>query len=272
MASTVAEDRLHGQRQRQNRAMRFHLRRWGRDRKDRPTLADEDDGWIGAARRPFSDYSVGSLVPIVFDRYARVLHPAWSAPDAPVRWDAVARWSGRTIHALAQWELVSRPLGEARPGCPFVQEPSTGGLPPQQLGLLCEVLATATSTPDRCFIGVWEGYGWRDWADLPAASELRLDQRTFLVHRGSIETAGRIGWQGRTGGFVAEAPTLMWPADRAWLVASDPDLDSTYIGDSEDLIAALLAEPSLEAWPVNPADRVSIDSDAINGMQCSPRL
>jgi hypothetical protein len=182
----------------------------------------------------------------------------------PVRWDAVARWSGRTIHALAQWELLSRPLGGAGPGCPFVQEPNTGGLPPQQLGLLCEVLAAATSAPERCLIGLWEGYGWLPWADLAAASELRLDQRTFLVNRGPIESAARIGWRDPAGSFTPEPPTLMWPADRAWFVASDTDLDATYVGGSEDLIAALLAEPGLEAEPVSPADRVSIDSDAIN--------
>lgn len=246
--------------------MRFHLRRRAPDRRQRPTLGDDIAGWIGAGRRQFSDYSVGSLGPVIFDGYARLLHPAWAGPGNPVRWDIVARWSGWTIHGLAQWELVSLPIGEAAPGCPFAQQPDTGSLPPPQFGTLCEVLTAHTSTPDRCFTGVWEGYGWLDMAEPSPALELRLDQRTFVVQQGPIETARRIGWRNWDGSFIAERPTLIWPADRAWFVASDVDLDSTYVGGSNDLIAALLAEPGLEVWPANSADRISIDSDSINGM------
>jgi hypothetical protein len=128
------------------------------------------------------------------------------------------------------------------------------------------VLAAHTTTPDRCFIGEWEGYGWPEMADSSSVSELRLDQRTFLVHQGSIRTAGRIGWRDQGGGFVREPPTLIWPADRAWFVAGDVDLDSSYIGGRGNLIAALLAEPDLEVWPVHATDRVTFDSDSINGM------
>jgi hypothetical protein len=150
--------------------MRFHLRNSGSHPTQRPALDDDAAGWIRVHRRPFHDFAVGSLVPVVFERYVRILHPARAGLEAPVRWDAVAAWSGRTIHALAQWELLSRPLGEARPGCPFGQPPADGGLPPEQLVELMNVLAAHTSTPDSCFIGVWEGYGWLDWAEPPPGS------------------------------------------------------------------------------------------------------
>lgn len=132
---------------------------------------------------------------------------------------------------------------------PRVRSPSRPGsaLPPHLLATLCNLLATTTSTPDRCRFATWEGYGWQAWADPPPTSRLRLDQRTFLVHEGPIETAGQIGWRSSEGIFTAHPPTLIWPADRAWFVAGDVDLDSTYVGGSEDLIAALLAEPDLEA-------------------------
>ncbi len=244
--------------------MRSRLRRTEPDRRQQPALGDAVASWIAAGRRSFYDYSVGSHVPAVFERYARVLHPAWAALDTPVRWDAVARWSGRTIHANAQWEFLSRPSGEAALGCPFVDDPYTGGLPAPQLGMLCDLLSPCTSTPDRCFIGMWDGYGWLDAADPPPASELRLDQRTFLVLQGPIETARRIGWRHPDGGFVREPPTLLWPADRAWFVASDTDLDSTYVGGSAGLVTALITHPGLEAWSVDATDRVSIDSDSVN--------
>jgi hypothetical protein len=232
---------------------------------ERPLVNDEDAGWIGHARRPFDAYAVGSLVPVVFEQYARVLHPAWAGPDAPVQWNAVAAWSGRTLHALAQWDFVSRPLGEIRAPRPFVQPPRPGGLPPHELERLCSVLAACTSTADRCFLGIWEGYGGLPLSEWASGSELRLDQRTFLVTEGPISTATRVDRRD-PGALLPEPPTLMWPADRAWFVASDVDLDSTYVGGSEDLIAAVLAEPGLEAWPANSTDRVSIDSDSINAM------
>jgi hypothetical protein len=226
-------------------------------------------GWIAGGRRPFADYAVGSLVPVLFERYARILHPAWASADVAVRWDAVARWSGRTIHALVQWEPLAVPAAEAG-AAPFSRPPQTGGLPPRQLAALCERLARATTTPERCFIGIWEGYGWHDLADLGELAELRLDQRTFLVTEGPISLAARLAWGLPGGRPTPVAPTILWPADHAWFVASDPDLDSTYVGGSGLLVDELLADAALEAWPVEPTDRVTFDSDLLNGI--GPRL
>jgi hypothetical protein len=111
---------------------------------------------------------------------------------------------------------------------------------------------------------VWEGYGWladSEWSGAPA---LVLDRRTFLVRSGPIGLALAVGPQGPGGPFVAAPPTLLRPADRAWFVASDPDLDSTYVGGSDVLIESLLELPELEAWAVEADDLVAIGSDAIN--------
>jgi len=47
-------------------------------------------------------------------------------------------------------------------------------------------------------------------------------------------------------------------------VASEIDLDSTFIGGSTELINELLADSRLEAWPASPADPVTADSDVLN--------
>jgi hypothetical protein len=243
--------------------MRFHLRRSRPDRPGRPLLDAEDAAWIGQARFPFDSYAVGSLVPVVFERYVRVLHPAWAGPDARVRWSDVAAWSGRTVHGLAQWEFLVRPLGDVLGPGPFIEPPREGGLPPRELQAVCRLLAAHTTTPSRCFFGVWDGYGGLTFPEGVRVSELRLDQRAFLVTEGpigAIETIERRP----PGGRFPEPPTLIWPADRAWFLASDVDLDSTYIGGCEQLIAAVRAELSLETWPANPTDGVSITSDSIN--------
>jgi hypothetical protein len=47
---------------------------------------------------------------------------------------------------------------------------------------------------------------------------------------------------------------LFWPTDRSWCVATEVDFDSTLVGGDADLIAAILAEPDLETWAVEPDD------------------
>jgi hypothetical protein len=93
---------------------------------------------------------------------------------------------------------------------------------------------------------------------------LDLEQRSFYVRRGPISITIEVGRRQDSHASRSEPPTLMWPADRAWFVASDTDLDSTYVGGSGALIAALLARPDLEVWPVTAADDVSIGSDHLN--------
>jgi hypothetical protein len=50
-------------------------------------------------------------------------------------------------------------------------------------------------------------------------------------------------------------PQLWWPDDRAWCVATDIDLDSTFVGATEEGVASLLAEPRLEVVPAAIDDR-----------------
>ena len=249
-----------------NGAMGFHLRQ-AKAEDLRPRLTEHVTGWIGAHRRPFHDHTVGSLVPVAFERYARVLHPAWAPPvagmAAPVRWDSVATWSSRTAHALAQWECLSVPAAMVVQPPPFAAPPDTGGLPPASLAALCTVLASHTGTPEDCFIAVWDGYGWpvAGWA---GPDVLDLENRSFHVRRGPLALALKIGWQVQPGPLRVEPPTLIWPADRAWFVAADTDLDSTYLGGSAALVRAVITHPDLESWPVGTSDDISAASDSIN--------
>jgi hypothetical protein len=229
-------------------------------------LTPADVDWIAAHRRPFDDFSVGSLVPVVFEAYARILHPAWASSDEEVptvRWDTVASWSGRTIHALAQWESLATPVAGSAAVAPFVTPPYGDGLPAEGLAMLCDLLAAHTRTPEDCFIGVWSGYGWpvEAWT---GPDVLDLENRSYLVRRGPLALALQVGQPPLAYRYWLEPPNLLWPADRAWFVASDTDLDSTYLGGSGALIDALLAHPSLEAWPVVATDRITSDSDHIN--------
>jgi len=224
---------------------------------------DSDSSWIQGGVLPFNAHAVGSLIPVVFESYGRILHPAWAHTGAAVRWESVAAWSAGTTHALAQFDSLARPKAGTIGPPPFEQRPHAGALPRAVLGALCELLAAHTTTPDTCFVGVWEGYGWLEPGRFRTL-RLQLPERTHLVFRAPLEAAADVGWTGFDGSFVRAAPSIIWPADRVWFVSTDVDQDSTFVGGSRGLLEALVADRRLEVWPVAPTDPITWDSDSIN--------
>ena len=100
---------------------------------------------------------------------------------------------------------------------------------------------------------------------------LELPQREYVLLTADVrefadpawtETAG-LGW---AGGFGGPTPNLLWPADRAWLLASEIDFDSTLIGGSQTLIDAVVADPALESAEVGPETDLTWQGDALNPM------
>lgn len=63
----------------------------------------------------------------------------------------------------------------------------------------------------------------------------------------------------------AFSPSILWPEDRAWVLVSEIDFDSTIVAGSTELVAALCADPGLEAMPVPEGARLTWDSDEVNG-------
>ena len=161
------------------------------------------------------------------------------------------------MHSLAQWDWISQPLDKERGQVPFTQPPRMGALPISQLSRLRELLAQSTGTPDLCYSGYWDGFGWVPYSDLAEAPALVLDQRTYLIRPCSLNTPDEAIWRVPGTDPRSEPPTVVWPSDRNWFVASDPDLDSTLVGGSAALVAAILDDPALEAWPVAANDATS---------------
>ncbi len=233
--------------------------------------------WVEDGIGAFDD-GVGSLIPDRFDRYARILHPAGVGdPPADVPWSAVAAWAGREMHSLAQFEAISSPRVAGNDPPPWSRRPAEGEPPPGLLRALCEVLARHTSTR-KCWLCLWEGYGWIGGSPGPEVSPVKLPQRAYLLFEGSLDSVSEMGWRlgeslavehpgpgSDPSQFEPQPPNLFWPDDRAWFVASEIDLDSTYIGGSADLVADLLEDPRLETWPVNRNDQIDLRSDQING-------
>ena len=53
------------------------------------------------------------------------------------------------------------------------------------------------------------------------------------------------------------APRLWWPDDRAWFVATETDLASTYLGGARALIDRLMNDPQLETVEASLMDSLS---------------
>ena len=217
-----------------------------------------------------------------YEAYARLMHPARNASGESVRWSAVVDWSGRVYHALMSFEGISRPVDRHGVGPPpWDDDPEHGSMAEEQATELSGFLARYTATPDECYFGVWDGYGQYSGgtamltsdgsggrlgtpSDIRRARRLRGVGRDYLLYQGRLANIMRFFTN-----FLSEPPNIWWPSDRAWFVATDIDLDSTYIGASRECISALLDHPELEAVPAEPGASVAMTADTINSIDRS---
>jgi hypothetical protein len=275
-----------------------------------PAQSAEGAQWVVERLTTFGR-SVLSVVPSGFDAYARVFHPAsrvtyteaaGAVPFAvPLRWAEVAALTGRTAHRAMQWPSL---MGEHPPLDDYtelkardvvIRTPEEGCLPLEVAQALWPLLEPHTSTRDRCFFAVWEGFG-----DLPRtvleAPAFRLPDRTFHLFVGPLGAAEKTFCaddpdKAMSAGVIVahdpeveraeavraalaawraafkpryQSPNLWWPADRAWCVATEIDLNTTYVAGARALIGALLACEGLEVYQVEPTDGVTYDSDPLN--------
>jgi hypothetical protein len=120
------------------------------------------------------------------------------------------------------------------------------GAPPASLAaVLVTHLEPATSTPDRCWMAVWHGWGGLDGVldDIPT---LELPGRRYALFHGAVRAVAA-GVLRRPSGGDALLPSLWWPEDRSWCVASDVDGVVTLVGGLDECITTVLASAELEA-------------------------
>ncbi len=245
--------------------------------------------WIRPLLEPFERAAVTSVVPRGFEAYARVLHPlsadeegddsaggkptgrehcagketeAAGCEAAPVRWREVAAWSGAALTPRAQFHDIALP--EHTPPGPAPWDgsgPEEGTLSEPDATALVEILRAYTGTPEECWFCLWDGHGWdtavtSDGCAVtdPVPAAVRAGPRVELPHREYLLYAGRVE---EALAFVPEqrqTANLWWPRDRSWCVATEIDLQWTYVAGSRTLIDHLVADPRLEAQPVEPSD------------------
>ncbi|MGB9377218.1 MAG: hypothetical protein WCB04_06855 [Mycobacteriales bacterium] len=151
---------------------------------------------------------------------------------------------------------------------------------------LCGTLSRHTLTPQDCYFALWEGWGWirgghahvrftdNDGPGEPMPSvftpaeleapRLRLPYRNYVVLRGPLSAmTALVQWDGPKVWWTP-SPSLFWPADRSWCVATEIDFDSTLVGGSDAAVADVLNNPQLEALALDGDESLRAFADQIN--------
>jgi hypothetical protein len=248
-----------------------------------------DTEWLEAllAPRESSPPVVGFIVPSGFESYARLLHPAqrFLGPSAEqsilLRWSEIAEARAKTMHPEVElaalidtpdvfdyehWKAISTGGGEWFPPYEWLGET-------EALTLL-SLLRSCTASTDGWFM-LWDGYGdlgrgadgvplgtiHRSPAppDVPAELKGRIwAYRHYLVFRGPLDAISTwFDWR-------MEGPNYLWPDDRAWIVATEIDGFSTYVGGPSECVGDILSSPMLEALPSDLNHRFDGIGDPVN--------
>ncbi|HEY1832292.1 MAG TPA: hypothetical protein VGG38_18800 [Acidimicrobiales bacterium] len=170
----------------------------------------------------------------------------------------------------AQYHSVALP--PERPTTPspvFGQGPRQGSLYLPDVEVLAEIGRRWTSTPELCWFCLWDGYGWNNVIPLTLGGQgappkrpdpipcpvrggptVHLPHRNYFLYSGHVEEA--------TATFplsiFEQSPNLWWPQDQSWCVATELDLQWTYVAGTAGMIDEILVDRRIEALPVDPAD------------------
>lgn len=88
-----------------------------------------------------------------------------------------------------------------------------------QFKIVAEILTPYTSTPEDCFFCLWDGWGQDVIGDdLPM---VKIPNRDYWLFRGALSDLGDWGSDVKMESYeTVQNPAFMWPADRAWWIAS----------------------------------------------------
>jgi hypothetical protein len=229
-------------------------------------------------------FIVSDLVPPVFEGYARILHRPRRLSDGRIHtgsWGERAAEAGRELWPNTSWGELKGPNAHGDQSDDWKAE--EGSLTKQEAEILGSALSSHTSTPFDCWFAMWSGWGdlsgassgalyrtrggafaeltmvWRGWVEnwrarweaarLRTFPLLGQSGRSYLLFHGAVSDAARFQLANRF-----QSPAVWWPDDRAWLVHTEIDASSTYLGGSRALIEQLVGHQVLESFRVEVDD------------------
>ena len=210
--------------------------------------AEDAEGWR------YGDPEQGRLAPEALAAVASTLALYTDTPDAGhiAIWEG---WGGVLGAMLAQSASASLTVSPGEPVTYTSHE---------------EMLARSIHNP-------WnDGYAKERWTpgilsdEISRGPRLELPNRAHVLFTGGITELSdaswpeRASWRDATSPAFTHSPSLVWPEDRAWVLVTEIDHDSTIVGGSSALIAAICADGRLEALPLREHANLTSDGDTVN--------
>lgn len=221
---------------------------------------------------------VSGVVPTVFESYVAIRHPSWlhrcteenisqfdgdPHPGTPIDWHAVALSEmpiciGRTQYRklpAGGWIEEALPDGGIhqliRVGDTWISGPTEGVLEPAHARKLLPLLEKETNEPENCWFGIWNGFRFRSIEE-SGAPLFDAPNRSWRLYQGSLRSIDK---SFDDSDLFHHPANFVWPNDRSWCLATEIDLEASYLGGSSKLISAVLEQSELDVIPVEPRDR-----------------
>ncbi|MGC5259384.1 hypothetical protein ACPXCG_23850 [Gordonia sp. DT218] len=173
-------------------------------------------------------------------------------PDqGPADWLKKHYWSRFAVRGPQSFAQYARLRFTPDPQCdgqPYADlEAVEGPAEIWQLGIIVDMLAQHTSTPQECFYAIWSG-----WSGLNAhgAATFAIPGRSYSLFRGTAHCLPHdptYPYADETKDWQLPIPTLIWPSDHAWFITNDLDPHFATIGASEAAIATLLTDTDTDS-------------------------
>jgi len=104
----------------------------------------------------------------------------------------------------------------------------------------------------------------------PPPNELGLTDREHLLFATTLDEIAdptwprRAPWAGSGSDDSPVTPSILWPADRAWVLVQEVDCDTAVLACSAETAGVVLASPDLEAAEIGYDADLGPWGDAIN--------
>ncbi|MFI6521378.1 hypothetical protein ACIBF1_37900 [Spirillospora sp. NPDC050679] len=197
--------------------------------------------WFAAWAAASAEEADGPPLPAAYDHTIAVLHPgaepATSDLTAPFHGPSSAEGHPSDGQKAALDQILLAATGPGAPAClaSYDADPGSG----------TELLVTSTGPGPASPQDDAVSADGPDDPPLDDIAERVSGHIAYLLVAGPLRDLVYSAWEAR---WDYEQPvTMLWPADRAWCLSSDPDLPYTVIGCDRALADRLLAEPVLRA-------------------------
>ncbi|RLK52169.1 hypothetical protein [Microbacterium telephonicum] len=101
--------------------------------------------------------------------------------------------------------------------------------------------------------------------EISRGPRLVLPHRDHVLFRGPLRdiTRADVPWRETGDAVAATTPSIIWPRDRAWVVVTEVDADSTIVGGTAGLVAAIASTDGIEAVALDEGAVLSGDADGV---------